>query len=499
MVSGWRYRVASVAGTGGLTALAMTVANNPSIQRALLRLPVVDSLRLNILAGDQFRLALVTTVAVIVTMFIPLFRPAPRRILDTAFLAVRRLFGAMIALAAIGYFDYTYRLPRLTLAFSGALLLVWLPAWYVAIRRQPEASQRAVIIGDDPDVMEAVLTSTDMPVIGYVSSSLAQPANSPYADGGRTESVGAESPTSDRDSNADARNLTDLRHMGGLPRLDELLVKNDVDTALLAFREPGRAEFFGTVGICYQHGVTAMVHRRHTDSVLTSGSDIGESDLVEITLNPWDPQDRVLKRTFDITFASVGLLLLSPVMLVIAAAVKFDSPGPVLYAQERTAEFGETFEIYKFRSMVSDAEAATGPKLSDEGAGNVDPRVTRVGRALRQTHLDEVPQLWSILVGDMSVVGPRPERPELDADIEAGVSEWSRRWFVKPGLTGLAQINGVTGHQPEQKLRYDLEYIQRRSFWFDMKIVIRQIWLVFVDIGRILGVGDKPEIEREGK
>jgi len=491
MVSGWRYRVASVAGTAGLTALAMAVANHPVIQRTLLLLPVVENLRVQVLAGDQFTLALATTVSVVLAMYIPLFRPQPRRILDTSFLAARRLFGAVIALAAIGYFDYTYRLPRLTLSFTGFLLLLWLPAWYVAIRRQPERTRRAIIVGDDPDVMQAILSSTDMPIVGYVSSSLSQPANPPSADGGRTERAHIDSITDDAD--LDERQLADLTHMGGLPRLDEILVENDIDTALLAFREPDRAEFFGTVGICYQHGVSAMVHRRHTDSVLTSGTDVGESDLIEITLDPWDPQDRVLKRAFDVAFAGIGLLVLSPVILVLAAAVRLDSPGPILYAQERTAEFGETFEIYKFRSMIPDAEADTGPTLSDEDAGEVDPRVTRVGRVLRQTHLDEIPQLWSILVGDMSVVGPRPERPELDADIEAGVAEWSRRWFVKPGLTGLAQINGVTGHQPELKLRYDLEYIQRRSFWFDLKILIRQIWQVLVDVGRLVGVLAEPD------
>jgi len=124
--------------------------------------------------------------------------------------------------------------------------------------------------------------------------------------------------------------------------------------------------------------------------------------------------------------------------------------------------------------MVPDAESGTGATLSAGDNGGVDSRVTAVGRVLRQTHLDEIPQLWSVLVGDMSVVGPRPERPELDRDMEDGVGEWRSRW--------LAQIQNATGYDPEQKLRYDIEYIRRQSFWFDLKIVVRQIWLVFVDI-----------------
>jgi lipopolysaccharide/colanic/teichoic acid biosynthesis glycosyltransferase len=221
------------------------------------------------------------------------------------------------------------------------------------------------------------------------------------------------------------------------------------------------------------------VHRRHADSVLTSG--FGQDELVDVELEPWDPQDHFLKRGFDIVFAGLGLVVLSPVMLGIAAAIKLEDGGSVLYRQERTASFGDTFDVYKFRSMVEDAESGSGAKLSEEDAGGVDPRVTRVGRFIRRTHLDEIPQLWSVFVGDMSAVGPRPERPELDTEMESGAGEWRSRWFVKPGLTGLAQINDATGHEPDEKLRYDVEYIRRQSFWFDLKIVVRQVWLVLAD------------------
>jgi len=202
---------------------------------------------------------------------------------------------------------------------------------------------------------------------------------------------------------------------------------------------------------------------------------------LEVDLEPWDWQDHIIKRTFDVAFAGVTLLVLSPIILLIAVAIKLEDLGPVLYKQQRTAAFGGTFTIEKFRSMVPDAESKTGAKISEEDVGGVDPRVTRIGRVLRKTHLDEIPQLWSILTGNMSVVGPRPERPELDRDIEEGVGTWRQRWFVKPGLTGLAQINDATGKEPERKLRYDIEYIRRQSFWFDVKIVIRQLWQVGID------------------
>jgi len=145
--------------------------------------------------------------------------------------------------------------------------------------------------------------------------------------------------------------------------------------------------------------------------------------------------------------------------------------------------------------MVTDAEAKTGAKISEEDAGDVDPRVTRVGRILRKTHMDEIPQLWSILVGDMSVVGPRPERPEIDSDIQTDGTDWSKRWFIKPGLTGVAQINGATGHEPETKLRYDIKYVREQSFSNDLLIVVRQIWMVLIDAVAVLR-GEDPEADQ---
>jgi exopolysaccharide biosynthesis polyprenyl glycosylphosphotransferase len=467
MVSGYRYRVLSVVGAAAIVALAVRLVNAATVQGLFTAvIPVFRRLPATVLTGEKFAIALATTVTVVVFSLIPLFKPRPRRILDTILLTQKRVAIAGLALATIGYFDYTSRLPRSTLVLTILVLLVALPVWFVAIRRRPSETERAVIVGDDPEEIHDVVTVMDSPVVGYVS-----PPSPYYTDRDPVPGTPAMA-----DGSGEAL-LEDLDCVGGLSRLDEVLIEHNIDTVVLAFAQPDRAEFFGALDTCYEHGVDAKVHRDHAEDVLTATTS-ADDVLVDIQLEPWDWQDYVFKRIFDAVFAASGLLAFAPFILVIAIAIKLDSQGPVLYTQKRTAAFGETFEVYKFRSMVTDAEAETGAKLSEEDNGGVDPRVTRVGRVLRQTHLDEVPQLWSILVGEMSVVGPRPERPELDADIRTGVVEWRKRWFIKPGLTGLAQINDVTGHQPGKKLQYDMEYIRNQSFWFDLKIVIRQVWKV---------------------
>jgi exopolysaccharide biosynthesis polyprenyl glycosylphosphotransferase len=464
-----RHRAAGILGAAALTAVAVAVANSPAVQQTFALVPFLGNPAPVVLSGGALSLVIWTTLVVVVATMWPLYKPRPRRILDTIVLTQKRVLLAMIGLAALGYFKWSHRLPRSTLMLTTAVLLAALPAWFLLIRRQPARTERAVIVGDDLAAMQDILAATDASVLGYVS-----PPSSYVS----TREAGAEQ-VSAADGGVISPRLGELTCLGGLSRLDEVLVDHDVDTVLLAFAETDRGEFFGALDTCAEYGVQAMVHRDHADDVLTA--DRVGGDLLEVDLEPWDWQDYVVKRVFDVAFSGLGLLVLSPVIAVIAAAIKLDSPGPVLYSQDRTAEFGETFTVYKFRSMIPEAEAETGVKLSEEDNGGRDPRVTRVGRVLRKTHLDEIPQLWPILVGNMSVVGPRPERPELDTEIESGTAAWRSRWFVKPGLTGLAQINGATGYDPDEKLRHDLEYIRKQSFWFDLKIVIRQIWTVVID------------------
>jgi exopolysaccharide biosynthesis polyprenyl glycosylphosphotransferase len=186
----------------------------------------------------------------------------------------------------------------------------------------------------------------------------------------------------------------------------------------------------------------------------------------------------VLKRCVDFAAAVVGLVLVAPVLAAVALAVKLGSKGPAVYAQERVGRFGETFNMYKFRTMRVDAES-NGPVWATlEG----DPRVTRVGAFLRRTHLDELPQLFNVLKGDMSLVGPRPERPHFVEQLDREVPRYDERLLIKPGMTGLAQVHyryDQTIEDVKKKLRFDLLYVKRMCLMLDARILA---WTVLVVI-----------------
>jgi sugar transferase (PEP-CTERM system associated) len=186
---------------------------------------------------------------------------------------------------------------------------------------------------------------------------------------------------------------------------------------------------------------------------------------------------RFLKRAFDLVLASVGFVLAAPFTLLTALAVYLDSDGPILYCQERVGEHGKVFTVYKFRSMRVDAEKEGTPVWARSG----DERVTRVGRIIRVTRLDELPQLWNVLRGDMSFVGPRPERPFFVEQLEREIPFYQQRHSVKPGLTGWAQVKyqyGSTIEDAMEKLRYDLYYIKHLSIALDLSIVFDTVKVI---------------------
>ena len=228
---------------------------------------------------------------------------------------------------------------------------------------------------------------------------------------------------------------------------------------------------------CFEHSVRAYIAPKISDIIVRGADDIRLFDTPLLLCRNYglDFEQQLLKRAFDIVFSAVLLLLVSPLMLMIAAAIKLGDGGPVFFRQKRLTLNGREFDVYKFRSMIVNAEAGSGPQLAEKD----DPRITPVGRFLRKTRLDELPQLLNILKGDMSVVGPRPERPELTEEYKKEMPEFGFRLKVKAGLTGYAQVTGAYDTTPYDKLKMDLMYIERYSFRMDIQIILMTIKTMF--------------------
>ncbi len=189
-----------------------------------------------------------------------------------------------------------------------------------------------------------------------------------------------------------------------------------------------------------------------------------------------------LRRVLSMSISAVGLILAAPIIPLVMLAIKLDSKGPIFYAQDRVGRNKRVFKVIKFRTMRQDAEAGTGPQW----AGDQDPRVTRVGRFLRTSRLDEIPQLWCVLKGDMALVGPRPERPEFVEWLTKEIPYYGVRHLVRPGLTGWAQVRyryGSTIEHAREKLQYDLYYIKNVSIGFDLLIVFQTVKTVLLGRG----------------
>lgn len=228
---------------------------------------------------------------------------------------------------------------------------------------------------------------------------------------------------------------------------------------------------------CTYRNIQLYIIPRVGDLVMSGTEEMHLLHLPILRSKRYNPtvEYRITKRVFDLLFSIVSMVVLSPIFLVVAIAVRHDG-GPVFYKQKRLTQNGRVFEIYKFRSMCVDAEKYTGAVLS---TGEKDPRVTKVGRIIRACRMDELPQLINILRGDMTIVGPRPERPEIAEKYEKILPEFSLRLQAKAGLTGYCQVYGKYNSDPYDKLLMDLIYIAHPSIVEDLKIVLKTIKILF--------------------
>ncbi|MCI9611395.1 MAG: exopolysaccharide biosynthesis polyprenyl glycosylphosphotransferase [Eubacterium sp.] len=227
---------------------------------------------------------------------------------------------------------------------------------------------------------------------------------------------------------------------------------------------------------CFQNNIRCYSVPKISDIMIISASEI---DLFDSPLLLFRNQGMTFgqsfcKRAMDIAIGFCGCVIAAPVMLVIAAAIKLYDGGPVFYSQERITKDGRPFQIYKFRSMIVESEKR-GARLASEH----DDRITPVGKVIRRLHVDELPQLFNVLVGDMSFVGPRPEREEITREYEQSIPQFRFRLKVKAGLTGYAQVYGQYNTVPYDKLKLDLTYIENYSLWLDLKLILLTVKILF--------------------
>ena len=228
---------------------------------------------------------------------------------------------------------------------------------------------------------------------------------------------------------------------------------------------------------CYGNRIRVYVAPKLSDILVRGARNVSlfDTPLLLVKGTGFSLTQRIVKRTFDIVLCLIALIPAAPIMLIVALAIKLEDKGPVFFRQQRLTRNGREFNILKFRSMIVNAEKETGAVLATEN----DPRITKVGRFIRASRLDELPQIFNILRGDMSIVGPRPERKRFTDEFCRELPEFAYRLKVKSGLTGYAQIYGKYNTNAYDKLRLDLMYIENYSLMLDIKLIILTIRILF--------------------
>ena len=262
--------------------------------------------------------------------------------------------------------------------------------------------------------------------------------------------------------------------LGTTRELDQILETHRVDEVVIALPNTSQKRINDVIDICEFQGIKTQVIPDYFALIQGSKPSSDELDGIPLINTRYipldDPWKNVLKRSFDIVFSTLVLVILSPLLLVTAIGVKITSPGPVIYKQTRIGLNRKEFEIYKFRSMRNDV-----PDVGNKGwTTEDDPRKTKFGTFIRKTSIDELPQFWNVLKGDMSVVGPRPERPYWVNQFKEEVPHYMIKHHVRPGLTGLAQVEGWRGDTSiNERIKADIRYIENWTPWLDIKIMFK--------------------------
>jgi exopolysaccharide biosynthesis polyprenyl glycosylphosphotransferase len=363
--------------------------------------------------------------------------------------------AAILVLALIALFNLGVNFSRLTITYTILLSAVLLSAeryflrqYETRLRRQGIGTERVLVVGTGRGSEMLIQRLSMFPQYGYsvvgVLDDTEHPANR-YAGAPVVGKIG------------DLHALVDELH---------------VDQAFLAIPGGDRAELMKLIKLCEDQQIEFKIVPDLLD-VMSTRVDVNAIDgvpLVGVRKNRLTGANAATKRVLDIIVSAIALVIASPVLLLVAVAVKLTSPrGPVLFRQERIGKDRNPFTVYKVRTMIPDAEKDTGPMVAKPG----DPRATPIGRFLRKTSLDELPQLFNVLRGDMSLVGPRPQPTYFDEQYSVNVPRYLERQRVRPGLTGWAEVNDLRGAAPiVDRTMYDVYYVENWSLALDLKILL---------------------------
>jgi Undecaprenyl-phosphate glucose phosphotransferase len=274
------------------------------------------------------------------------------------------------------------------------------------------------------------------------------------------------------------KNIKNIPIIGGYEDLDKILDEREIDIFFIAISINEYDCFESLIKKVHGHlSEVKVVPGSYEFLSLRGGMDeLGDLPMLSLQSSPLYGWNRFFKRMFDLIFGTFILVMVSPIMLVVSLLIKWTSEGPILYKQERIGMDGHPFQMLKFRTMKADAEKETGPIWAKEN----DPRRTGIGALLRKTSLDELLQLFNVLKGEMSLVGPRPERPHFVEEFRNRIPSYMLRHKIKAGITGWAQVNGWRGNTSlEKRIEHDLYYIQNWSIGFDLRILFITLWRGF--------------------
>jgi len=343
------------------------------------------------------------------------------------------------------------RFPTTVLMISWLVNLILISGWRTILLRFRKVAPRRVLVVGRGEGAESILQDIRRePKLGY-------------------EVVGI---ITEEDRNPEPG----VKHFKSVRNIRRIVTANKIDEVIISFPAESRRDMVDVISQCQGVGVRFKIVPELYEMFLseTDGEDVNGLPLVEVMAPPIYGANAVIKRLIDILVSSVTLLLFLPLTLSIMVLIRIESKGAVLFKQERVGKDGRVFSLYKFRSMAKDAEKYTGPVMAETG----DRRITKLGRILRRTRLDEIPQLINVLKGDMSLVGPRPERPFFVERFKREIPGYVQRLQVRPGVTGLAQVHSRYDISARSKLRYDLLYVRKHSLFLDLEIILRTIGVI---------------------